>query len=177
MNIKNKKWDKRALKATAPDLKQKLPTLSKSYDIIGMISPYFVEKYNFNPDTKLVAWSGDNPNSLIGIGLIEKGKVGISLGTSDTYFGYMKDLHFDYAGEGHVFGAPTGDYMALICYKNGSLAREKIKDKFNLDWEEFSRVLQKTPPGNTGKIILPYFLPEIVPFVLNPKVYRWISRR
>ncbi|TFG26184.1 MAG: carbohydrate kinase [Promethearchaeota archaeon] len=173
MNIESKEWDVSALKATAPNLKEKLPLLVHSYDIIGKISPYFVKKYGFNPETLLIAWSGDNPNSLIGVGLIEKGKVAISLGTSDTYFGYLKDLNLDLKGEGHVFGAPTGDYMSLICYKNGSLARERIKDKFNLDWKNFSEILRKTKPGNNGKILLPYFFPEIVPLVLEPKVYRF----
>ncbi len=173
MNIETKQWDDRALKATAPHLKERLPHLANSYDVIGKISPYFAKKYGFNPDTILIAWSGDNPNSLIGVGLIKKGKVAISLGTSDTYFSYIKKLSLDLKGEGHVFGAPTGDYMSLICYKNGSLARESIKNKFNLDWDKFSEILSKTPPGNYGKIMLPYFFPEIVPLVLKPKVYRF----
>ena len=173
MNIKTKKWDQKALDATAPKLISKLPRLANPYDIIGNISNYFVKKYNFSPTCQIIPWSGDNPNSLIGTGLINKGKVCISLGTSDTYFGYMKSLKLDYNGEGHVFAAPTGDYMSLICYKNGSLAREKIKDDFNMNWEQFSEVLTKTPPGNNGKIMLPFFFPEIVPFVLEPKVYRF----
>jgi xylulokinase len=173
MNIKTKQWDERALNATAPNLKQKLPPLTRSTEIIGKISPYFVKKYKFDPNTILIAWSGDNPNSLIGVGLIEKGKVAISLGTSDTYFSYIKNLSLDLSGEGHVFVAPTGDYMSLICYKNGSLAREKINYKFNLDWVKFSEILRKSPPGNDGKIMLPYFFPEIVPLVLEPMVYRF----
>ncbi|TFG04193.1 MAG: carbohydrate kinase [Promethearchaeota archaeon] len=173
MNIRTKKWDDRALKATAPNLKQKLPSLIDSQDIIGKISPYFVKKFDFHPDTILTPWSGDNPNSLVGVGLIDKGSVAISLGTSDTYFAYLKNLFLDFNGEGHVFGAPTGDYMSLICYKNGSLARERIKDSFSLDWDEFSDILSKTRPGNEGRIMLPYFLPEIVPLVLKPRVYRF----
>ncbi|MHA1292602.1 MAG: xylulokinase [Promethearchaeota archaeon] len=173
MNIKTKQWDTRALDATAPNLKNKLPNLVNSYEIIGKISSYFVKKYQFNPETLLIAWSGDNPNSLIGVGLIKKGQVGISLGTSDTYFGYLKQLFVDLNGEGHVFCAPTGDYMSLICFKNGSLTREHIKNIYNLEWNEFSDILCKSPPGNNGKIMLPYFLPEIVPLVLKPKIYRF----
>ncbi|MFW9972306.1 MAG: xylulokinase, partial [Candidatus Odinarchaeota archaeon] len=173
MNIMTKQWDNLALDATAPKLKEKLPSLINPSSIIGKLSPYFVDKFGFNPDTDLIVWSGDNPNSLIGVGLIEKGKIAISLGTSDTYFSYLKDLYLDFKGEGHVFGAPTGDYMGLICYKNGSLAREQIKDKFNLNWENFTKILNHSPPGNKGKIMLPYFFPEIVPSVLKPKVYRF----
>ena len=50
--------------------------------------------------------------SLIGLGLISAGRVGISLGTSDTYFGYMTEPRISRDGaEGHVFGAPTGEEM------------------------------------------------------------------
>jgi len=173
MNIKTKQWENNALEATAPNLEEKLPSLTDPYTIIGKLSSFFVDKFGFNPETKLIVWSGDNPNSLIGVGLIEKGKVAVSLGTSDTYFGYLQDLYLDLKGEGHVFGAPTGDYMSLICYKNGSLAREKIKEQFNLNWENFSEILNKSPPGNNGKVMLPYFFPEIVPQVLEPCVYRF----
>ena len=173
MNIDTKQWDNRALEATAPLLSEKLPNLDNSYNVIGKISPYFIEKYGFNPKTLLIAWSGDNPNSLIGTGVIGKGKAAISLGTSDTYFSYLELLRLDLNGEGHVFSAPTGDYMSLICYKNGSLAREIIKKKFGLNWVQFSETLNATPPGNYGKVILPYFYPEIVPLVLDPKVYRF----
>jgi len=173
MNIKTKEWDDRALDSTAPDLKKKLPPLISPLSIIGKIAPFFVDRYGFSSDTLLIPWSGDNPSSLIGVGLTRKGKAAISLGTSDTYFTYLKNLFVDLSGEGHVFGAPTGDYMGLVCYKNGSLAREKVKDSFNLSWTDFSNILTKTPPGNYGKIMLPYFYPEIVPFVPKPEVHRF----
>jgi len=173
MNIKTKEWDNRALDSTVPDLKKKLPPLTSPLSIIGKIAPFFVDRYGFSSETLLIPWSGDNPSSLIGVGLTRKGKAAISLGTSDTYFTYLKDLFVDLRCEGHVFGAPTGDYMGLICYKNGSLAREKVKDSYKLNWTEFSNILAKTPPGNFGKIMLPYFSPEIVPLVLKPKVYRF----
>ena len=44
---------------------------------------------------------------------------------------------------------------------------------FNLNWEKFSEILNKTPPGNNGKLMLPYFFTEIVPQVLEPDVYRF----
>ena len=173
MNIRTKEWDNGALDSTAPDLKNKLPPLTSPLSIIGKIAPFFVDRYGFSSETLLIPWSGDNPSSLIGVGLTRKGRAAVSLGTSDTYFTYLKDLFVDLTGEGHVFGAPTGDYMGLICYKNGSLAREKVKDSFNLNWIDFSNILAKTPPGNYGKIMLPYFFPEIVPLVLKPKVHRF----
>ena len=53
---------------------------------------------------KVIAWSGDNPCSLIGVGLVREGRVAISLGTSDTIFGLMTEPRVDPSGTGHVFG-------------------------------------------------------------------------
>ncbi|MGD0017498.1 MAG: FGGY family carbohydrate kinase, partial [Verrucomicrobiia bacterium] len=106
MDIKKKTWDSDALEATAPALMSKLPPLVESWNVIGPVSPYFVKKYGLNPDAQALVWSGDNPCSLIGLGLLEEGMIAISLGTSFTYFGYMKHCHTDARGEGHVFGAP-----------------------------------------------------------------------
>jgi xylulokinase len=173
MDIGSKEWNADALKATAPNLRQRLPGLAPSATVIGPVSGYFARRYGLNPEAQAIAWSGDNPNSVIGVGLVKPGMVAISLGTSDTYFGFMKECHTDPHGEGHVFGAPTGDYMTLICFKNGSLARENVRDAYGLDWNGFSEALRATSPGNNGGIMLPWFEPEIVPKVLKPGVRRF----
>ena len=173
MDIQTRQWHPQALEATAPNLADRLPPLSESWKVIGPISPYFAQKYGFDSNTQTLAWSGDNPNSVVGLGLIKEGMVAISLGTSDTYFGTMQTCQTDPRGEGHVFVSPTGDYMTLICFKNGSLAREAIAEQFGLNWDGFSQALQNTPPGNNGKILLPYFEPEIVPNVLTPGIHRF----
>jgi xylulokinase len=173
MDIQNRTWHSAALEAAASNLSDRLPPLAESWTVIGPVSPYFVDKYGLNPQAQALTWSGDNPNSIVGLGLIREGLVAISLGTSDTYFGTMKACQTDPRGEGHVFVSPTGDYMTLICFKNGSLAREAIRESHGLDWNDFSQALQSTPSGNDGKIMLPYFEPEIVPNVLEPSVHRF----
>jgi len=172
MDIKKRAWHAGAVKATAKDLRKKLPALVESGKVVGKVSPYFVQKFGVNPAALAVVWSGDNPCSLIGLGLLEEGLIAISLGTSYTYFGLMKRCHTDERGEGHVFGAPTGDYMTLICFKNGSLARERIRDMYSLDWDSYNAALTGTKPGNGGAIMLPWFEPEIVPRVTRPGLRR-----
>lgn len=172
MDIKKKAWDPDALKATAPRLKQKLPPLAEPWKIIGPISPYFVQKFGLNGDAQIVAWSGDNPCSVVGLGLIRAGMMAISLGTSDTFFGSMKGCRTDTRGEGHAFCSPTGDYMSLICFKNGSLARERVRDQFKLDWNGFNGAVSAAPVGNRGGILLPWFEAEIVPRS-SPGVHRF----
>src|SRR5207253_1115207 len=105
----------------------------------------WVERYGL-PPASVIAWSGDNPCSLIGVGLVTPGRIGISLGTSDTLFGLLRAPRIDPAGASHVFGAATGDYMALVCFKNGSLARERVRAAYGLEWHGLSRLLRATPP-------------------------------
>ena len=106
------------------------------------------------------AWSG-------------RGGSAISLGTSDTVFGLMREPRVDSTGTGHVFGSPTGDFMGLTCFKNGSLARERVRDAFGCRGHEFSAALRTTPAGNGGRILLPWFEPEITPPVPSPGVRRY----
>ena len=174
MDIRKKAWNPAALAATAPGLARRLPSLANSGQAIGKVSPYFVEKFGVNPEALATAWTGDNPASVIGLGLIKPGQAAISLGTSDTFFGSMQKCQTDDHGEGHVFGSPAGGYMTLICFKNGSLAREKIRELYKLaDWKKFGEQLTKTSPGNDGAILLPWFEAEIVPRVNRPGIHRF----
>jgi xylulokinase len=174
MDIRKKSWHPAALRATAPKLKGKLPPLAPSGQVIGPVSAYFVHKYGLNPEARATVWTGDNPASVLGLGLIQPGQVAISLGTSDTFFGSMQKCQTDAHGEGHVFGSPAGGYMTLICFKNGSLAREKIRELYGVsDWKQFGRLLAQTKPGNNGAILLPWFEAEIVPRVNRPGVHRF----
>ncbi|UCH21577.1 MAG: carbohydrate kinase [Deltaproteobacteria bacterium] len=173
-NVKTGKWSREALRATAPKLYAKLPRIVRRDKVVGKVSPYLVQRYRFKPDTIINIGSGDNPNSLVGLGMIgDSSKKAISLGTSDTYFGYLSRLPTAERSEGHIFGTANGKYMALNCHKNGSLAREHIKNRFGLSWDEFSDVLSRTRPGNGGKIMLPFFAPEITPPVAKSQVWRF----
>jgi len=174
MDIRRKIWNHDAVKATAPGLTGRLPALADSGSPIGPVSPYFVQKYGLNPEALATVWTGDNPASVIGLGLTQPGQVAISLGTSDTFFGTMDKCQTDASGEGHVFGSPAGGYLTLICFKNGSLAREKIREHYKIsDWKKFGALVAQTPPGNNGGILLPWFEPEIVPRVNQPGIHRF----
>jgi len=174
MDIRRKNWNHDALKATAPGLVKKLPLLAESGRAIGPVSAYFVQKYGLNPEALATVWTGDNPASVLGLGLIKPGQVAISLGTSDTFFGTMEKCQTDESGEGHVFGSPTGDYMTLICFKNGSLAREKVRELYKIsDWKKFGELVGQTSPGNGEGVLLPWFEAEIVPRVNKPGIHRF----
>jgi xylulokinase len=90
MDIRKKNWNHDAVKATAPSLMGKLPPLTEAGHVIGPVSSYFVQKYGLNPEAQATVWTGDNPASVVGLGLTKPGQVAVSLGTSDTFFGMIR---------------------------------------------------------------------------------------
>lgn len=157
-------WDQDLLDATAPGLREKLPAAEPAATVTGGVTGYFSSKYGISSSCKVVLSTGDNPSSLVGMGATAPGTFVISLGTSDTFFAAMSSAVTDPNGFGHVFGNPAGGFMSLICFRNGSLAREALRDAFQLSWDDFDvEALAQTPPGNDGKVMLPFFGPEITP--------------
>ena len=171
MDLATKTWWNDAVQATAPDLAPRLPRIQPSWTVVGPLAPYWQERCRL-PPAKVIAWSGDNPCSLIGSGLVREGRLAISLGTSDTAIGLMRTLRLHEAGIGYVSASPTDGYMGTTVFKNGSLARERVRDQYGLDWAAFSAALASRPPGNRGALMLPWFDPEITPHVAIPGVRR-----
>lgn len=141
---------------------------------LGPIAPYFQQKYGFSSQCQIMPFTGDNPATILALPLLERNAM-ISLGTSTTML--LSTPHYVTSPAYHMFAHPTtqGFHMAMLCYKNGSLAREQIRNAINLqaghgdadDWSRFntlainthaqSRTLQQRKLGF-------YFpLPEIIP--------------
>jgi len=165
LNIQAWNWDAQLLEATAPALRSRLPSVALGATTAGTLCDYFVKKYGFAAGTPITVFTGDNPSSLVGMGASQPGKLVVSLGTSDTFFAAMPGVMADPQGCGHVFGNPASGSMSLQCFVNGSLAREEVKDKFGYDWDQFTTAFSKTPVGNDGNVMVPFFRPEISPRV------------
>jgi len=164
LNLASLRWDPALLDATAPDLASKLLAPEPTTAIQGKTSAYFVTRYGLAADCDIALFTGDNPASLVGMGATTPGNIVISLGTSDTFFAAMPGPKTDPNGFGHVFGNPAGGFMSLICFRNGSLAREALRDKLGVDWSAFDRSGLDATAGAAGQnLMLPFYGPEITP--------------
>jgi len=157
-------------------LKQKLGTVREDGGgTMGSISSYFVQRYKFPSDCGIAPFTGDNPATILSLPLRPLDAI-VSLGTSTTFLmstpKYVPDPAY------HFFNHPTtvGLYMFMLCYKNGGLAREKIRDALpksttSKSWSNFNEIALSTPPlgqkstSDPAKLGLFFPLPEIVPNV------------
>lgn len=84
---------------------------------------------------------------------LSEGWLAVSLGTSDTAFLWLTEPKL--VLDGHVFCNPVDKnaYMALLCFKNGSLTRQRIRDACTEgSWDIFNQLLESTPRGNFGNM-------------------------
>ncbi|KAL2017302.1 hypothetical protein VTK56DRAFT_2325 [Thermocarpiscus australiensis] len=147
---------------------------------MGRISTYFTAKYGFSPDCEVAPFTGDNPATILALPLRPLDAI-VSLGTSTTFL--MSTPVYKPDPSYHFFNHPTtpGQYMFMLCYKNGGLAREKVRDALpkpegSDPWANFNKHALETPPldvrsaSDRAKLGLYFYLPEIVP---NIKAGTW----
>ncbi|CAK4031596.1 structural maintenance of chromosomes 1 [Lecanosticta acicola] len=156
-----------------PELKKKLGHVPEDGgEALGAISRYFVGRYGFAEDCKIIPFTGDNPSTILALPLRPSDAM-VSLGTSTTFLMSTPEYRPDPAY--HFMNHPTtaGLYMFMLCYKNGGLAREQIRDTLRgqptSSWDQFNDTATSTPPlsqkSDTGEMRMGLYFPrpEIVP--------------
>lgn len=163
----------------AEDLRAKLgePCMDGGQSL-GAVSGYFVRRYGFSAQCEVLPFTGDNPATILALPLRPLDAI-VSLGTSTTFL--MNTPAYKPDGAYHFFNHPTtkGHYMYMLCYKNGGLARERVRDALpkpapgGTGWETFNDAVVNTAPLGIGaggasdadraKMGLYFYLRETVP--------------
>lgn len=180
MDIRSKAWHPRVLECLAPgkecDVREKLAEPQDSWSTCGQVHDFWVSKYGFRHDCKIIAWSGDNCCAIVGMGLMEAGDIAISLGTSDTCLSVLPGVPSVPLPFGHLFPHPIADgrYWSMLCYANGDVTRRHVRDEcFGAGgWAAFSEALRATPPGNNGAVGMFFTTDEITPAVNKGPPFR-----
>ena len=118
------------------------------------------------PDCIVAPFTGDNPATVVA--LSAPGDALLSLGTSTTLLLSIPpaDTPPKRFTTSHLLSHPTtiDAQIAMLCYKNGALAREHVRDRdANRGWDTFNRLVESTPVGNNGYLGFYFPLPEIIP--------------
>ncbi len=162
-NPKSGKWSKKVINAIDENLINKLPEVKPSYQTIGTISDKLVSDFGFSPDCFVDAGCGDNMYSAVGTGNVKLGIVTISLGTSGTAYSYMDEPYVDPYGEIASFCDSTGHYLPLLCVSNLANGYNSILEEYKMNHKDFNHIINKTDPGNKGRIIIPWYEGERTP--------------
>lgn len=189
-DIPSNKWNEDLLLLTAGSadgveaLRSKLGAVRQDGGgSMGAISSYFVKRYGFSSECQIAPFTGDNPGTILALPLRPLDAI-VSLGTSSTFLMNTPTYRPDPAYHFMNHPCTPGHYMFMLCYKNGGLAREKVRDSLPAvaasesdKWANFNKAVLSTPPldvadgsSSKAKLGLYFYLPEIVP---NIKAGTW----
>ncbi|KAI0318382.1 actin-like ATPase domain-containing protein [Amylostereum chailletii] len=168
MNVLSCKWDDALLRTCGgSELRSKVgPEPVPGGTVLGTVSRWWIERWGFDPECMVAPFTGDNPATMVA--LSTPGDAVLSLGTSTTFLLAIPPAEDAPARftTSHLLSHPTtlDAQIAMLCYKNGALAREQVRDRFaDKDWSKFNELVEQTPPGNNGHWGFYFPLPEIIP--------------
>jgi len=162
-NPKTGQWSKTVINALNPELISKLPAVKPADQSIGFISRELADKYGFISECKIDAGSGDNMYGAVGTGNVRPGMVTVSLGTSGTACSIMTEPFIDSTGEIATYCDSTGQYLSLLCVSNLANGYNQLLRQFGMTHKEFNTLIKTTKPGNSGKLLIPWYMGERTP--------------
>jgi xylulokinase len=162
-NPKTGQWSNKVIDAIDPGLRAKLPPIKPADRSIGCISKKIVDRYGFSPECIIDAGSGDNMYGAVGTGNIQQGIITVSLGTSGTACSILEEPFIDPTGEVACYCDSTGHFLSLVCVSNLSNGYNQLLHHYKLTHEKFNSLIQKTEPGNQGRLLIPWYVGERTP--------------
>ncbi len=175
-DVKRRKWSEEIIEKLKIPI-EFLPEVFESEEITGYITKEISNITKLKEGTPVVAGAGDQAAGGIGNGIVEEGKVSITIGTSGVVFAHSEKVVVDPKGRLHTFcHAVRGKWhlMGVMLSAGGSL--RWVRDTFcneeiqqakikNLDtYDIMTEKGKKVPPGCEGLIFLPYLAGERCPY-------------
>ena len=175
LNVKERRWSKTLLGLLEID-ESLLPAVYESPEISGRLTSAAAKATGLAPGVPVVGGGGDQAAGAVGNGIVRRGAISATLGTSGVVFAHADTVETDPEGRVHTFcHAVPGKWhvMGVVLAAGGSLqwfrntlcrdlvaaAKKKKADPYDLITAEAVSV----PPGSHGLYFLPYLTGERTP--------------
>lgn len=139
MNYRKRAWDDTLLAAAADDLPggmaalaAMLPPIVHPLASVGTVARYFQERHGLPADCRIIAGSGDNPQSKV----LADGDM-LSLGSSFVYMISTPDGGVDPSGAANAMYDGLGRPFNFVCRSNGALTWDRLRAMYGLAKKDF----------------------------------------
>jgi xylulokinase len=171
LDVVKRRWSKKLLEKLELD-ESLLATCYESEQITGKLTPAVAKQLGLSTDCVVVGGAGDCAANAVGTGVVTRGTLSSSIGTSGVMFVHSDEVQVDPNGRLHTFchavhgkwhmmgvslsaGGSLQWFAEQVCKGLGTRSRG-IYDLLN---EEAASV----PPGSDGLFFLPYLAGERTP--------------
>jgi xylulokinase len=143
-----------------------LPPCFESSDVTGGISREAADLTGLAAGTPVVGGGGDQAASAVGNGIVERGIVSCTLGTSGVVFAHMDAVAWDPAGRVHTFcHAVRGKWHVMGVTQGAGLSLQWFRKQLapGIEYDALMEEAATAPAGSNGLYWLPYLMGERTP--------------
>ncbi len=175
LDVAKRRWSKKLLSALELDV-DLLATCYESEEVTGKLTSDAAELLGLTSECLVVGGAGDCAAGAVGNGIVRRGILSTSIGTSGVMFVHSDEMHVDPLGRVHTFchavrgkwhmmgvnlsaGGSLQWFRNQLCAAEVAKAKRQKRDVYELLTEE----AQTAPAGSDGLFFLPYLSGERTP--------------
>lgn len=175
LDVAKRQWSKPLLEKLELDLAW-LPRCVESEDVTGHLTKSAAELLGLTTDCLVVGGAGDCAAGAVGNGIVQRGVLSTSIGTSGVMFVHSDEVQIDPAGRIHTFchavrgkwhlmgvtlsaGGSLQWFRNQLCQADSRLAEAAGKEVYELLTQE----AEQAPTGSENLFFLPYLSGERTP--------------
>ncbi len=175
LDVKKRRWSKKLLGLLDLDASL-LPKVYESEEVSGSLSASGAAALGLPEGVSVVGGGGDQAASAIGNGIVKKGVISATMGTSGVVFAHSDEVQIDPEGRVHTFCHAVRDkwhVMGVVLSAGGSLqwyrnqlgqAEVAAAAAMGVDpYELITAQAAQAPAGSEGLFFLPYLTGERTP--------------
>jgi len=173
LDVVKRKWSKPLLNKLDLDA-DLLPKCYESEEVTGTLTQEVAAKLGLSTDCVVVGGAGDCAAGAVGNGIVKKGLLNTSLGTSGVVFAHSDEPQYDPQGRLHTFchavrgkwhmmGVTLTAAGALQWFHNEIVTAGITGQKEKSAYRQITEEAQKIPAGSEGLQFLPYLAGERTP--------------
>ncbi|HBL43868.1 MAG TPA: xylulokinase [Planctomycetaceae bacterium] len=175
LDVKQRKWSRPLLSKLELD-ESLLPEVYESEDVSGHLTADSARQLGLSAGVAVVGGGGDQAAGAIGNGIVKRGVISATMGTSGVVFAHSDEVQIDPEGRVHTFCHAVRDkwhVMGVVLSAGGSLqwyrdqlcelqvaaAKKQKVDPYQL----ITAQAAEAPAGSEGLFFLPYLTGERTP--------------
>ncbi len=175
LDVKRRRWCKPLLNKLDID-QELLPPVYESEEVSGKLSPIAAKQMGLAAGVPVVGGGGDQAAGAIGNGIVRRGVISATMGTSGVVFAHSDEVQIDPQGRVHTFCHAVRDkwhVMGVVLSAGGSFqwyrnqlgeAEVKAARRQKIDpYELLTAEASEAPAGCEGLYFLPYLTGERTP--------------
>ncbi|RMG38862.1 MAG: xylulokinase [Planctomycetota bacterium] len=175
LDVANRRWSDELLSKLELDA-DLLPPVFESEDVTAELSAAAARRLGLPKGVPIVGGGGDQAAGAVGNGIVKRGIISATMGTSGVVFAHSDELQIDPQGRVHTFcHAVRGKWhvMGVVLSAGGSLqwfrnqlGSEEIRKARRLKVDPYvllTEMAEAVPAGSEGLYFLPYLTGERTP--------------